>query len=886
MNSGEWRDQFDQIITPTTSPDGLRSAEEMRFDKLALFSGRPVYWTTNETGGLDRARQLMNLVSWCASLPNVHLGIYPRGLAQIVANIVATTQAPIPDGLGELLGRWALSLEAPPLWPPDVLIWGKHLDLLIEWLTRAPSSEFIWVTPEEGAWWIEATAASILEYGSHPLDSSALLALLSRHHCTLFAPFDGAAILPRLEFLIRQSPDDFQSRSYDRLADFDITPESLGDPRFAGSCWSWKVLEFGSVGEGTVVCLPQLALWSDWPASRQWAPPPPQMSVAGRVFTTEEAADYLDELLWNRLETVFAIARSACQLGLSEPTFGVRESRPPVFYFASPLNPPPRPEGYAEQGAQALQPIIRRCLNSDDPFAESVAWGTLEGKLVALRSERTLPNSYMLFYLLLPAGIRPDGANAQNDAGAIAASLGYLEFSIGHEARDVGTDLGPLQTRRALFGGSLDEAGDLIEEAIELFPLLSRTHGRYLNKTLQDLDPLMHRVQAKAEKVHSDSVQLQGKYDNYIDGTNDYFRRRVTFSPVPYPQCNNLRVSVRQAYPYEYFRQPLISHNKGIDEVRTTLQSLIASLNSFIEQANLRAQEQFNRVVGLLVGEIALLGLLVALPQLFSGSSSGPSTDFIDTFFGSFGLRIGVRDVAIGGLFLLLLTFLYFLILLLSRFFTPGLKIVLSAPWSYRHHPWRFHRDLQRLHEKVYQATQINRDEEPAERNERSGSIFSRARMSPGARLEQLDEEATTLLAQMWRRLSYEYRDLPEDLLKRWVQRERRLEYNLELFDLAPDTIPLPRALCIFRFKSTEFRGYTMIADWQFEASMGNVGFSFGMTRFLGDWLSAPVNQRQISEMDVTAFAQALKDHGISADPDKRKPNLWRDEIKDAPHSS
>jgi len=506
---------------------------------------------------------------------------------------------------------------------------------------------------------------------------------------------------------------------------------------------------------------------------------------------------------------------------------------------------------------------------------------------VALRSEHTLPNAYLLFYLLLPTGIRADDTNPENDAGAIAESLGYLEFSIGHEARDVGTELQPLQTRRALFGGSLDEAGELIEDAIELFPMLSRRHGRYLNKTLQDLYPLMYRVQAKAEKVHSDSVQLQGRYDSYVDGTDDYFRRRVTFSPVPYQQANNLRVAVRQAYPYEYFRQPLLSHNKGIDEVRATLQSLIASLNSFIEQADLRAREQLNRVAGLLVGEIALLGLLVALPQLFSGSSSGASTDVVDTLVGSFGLRIGVRDVAIGGLFLLLLTLVYFLVLLLSHFFSPGLKIFLSAPWSYRRHPWRFHRDLQRLHETVYQATQvINRDEEPAVRDKGSGSIFSRARMSPGARLEQFDEEATALLARMWQRLRYEYRDLPEDLLKRWTQRERRLEYNLELFDLAPDTIPLPRALCIFRFKSTEFRRYTMIADWQFEASLGHVGFGFGMTRFLSGWLSAPVNQRQIDEMDVATFTQALKDHGVSADPDKRKPNLWRDEIKDAPHSS
>jgi hypothetical protein len=78
-------------------------SEQMRFDKLALFSGRPLYWTTCEFSGLQHAQQLTTLFSWCASVPFVPLGIYTRGRAQVIANVSALLQGPRSEVRDQLL---------------------------------------------------------------------------------------------------------------------------------------------------------------------------------------------------------------------------------------------------------------------------------------------------------------------------------------------------------------------------------------------------------------------------------------------------------------------------------------------------------------------------------------------------------------------------------------------------------------------------------------------------------------------------------------------------------------------------------------------------------------------------------------------------------------
>ena len=92
-----------------------------------------------------------------------------------------------------------------------------------------------------------------------------------------------------------------------------------------------------------------------------------------------------------------------------------------------------------------------------------------------------------------------------------------------------------------------------------------------------------------------------------------------------------------------------------------------------------------------------------------------------------------------------------------------------------------------------------------------------------------------------------------------WERRARTQEHAIEIFDLSPQTILLPRALCVLRFKSTEFHRRTTISDWDFSQSLRAIGYAPHHIRILNQWLSTTSNRQRIEQWDVVTFAQVLK---------------------------
>ena len=50
--------------------------------------------------------------------------------------------------------------------------------------------------------------------------------------------------------------------------------------------------------------------------------------------------------------------------------------------------------------------------------------------------------------------------------------------------------------------------------------------------------------------------------------------------------------------------------------------------------------------------------------------------------------------------------------------------------------------------------------------------------------------------------------------------------------------------------------------------------------RRLDSWPSSLENQQAIEEMDAEEFVTKLKERGVSADPQKRTPELWNGDLK------
>jgi hypothetical protein len=95
----------------------------------------------------------------------------------------------------------------------------------------------------------------------------------------------------------------------------------------------------------------------------------------------------------------------------------------------------------------------------------------------------------------------------------------------------------------------------------------------------------------------------------------------------------------------------------------------------------------------------------------------------------------------------------------------------------------------------------------------------------------------------------------------------------LLLFVLRPDDVPLPRTLCLLRYKAYEFLDIPTIGDDEFKTSLNLVGYDPDSVDDLNTWLSQPWNKRWIAEASTAEVAAALMEYGIGAKP---VPPLWK----------
>jgi len=878
------------------------SAPQMLFDRVALLSGRPVYWTAQPGDALKHARCVAGLLQWCLQLPDVQLGIDPKGIGLIVRSVFDQQGKPFSSDEDRRLDRaGAREAEAIP-WQTDPERFGEQAALFLSHLEKATDApgDYVWVSGEEAADWARKSGECLYEYGSlfdtGTGTETPLLGLFARHRCTLFSRFDATlldAIQRRLaepQFLPRQGQRLMEMLDYHSITGASL--QQLPQPLY----WSWRMVDFGAT-RGNLICTPLLALWNYWPASRRWAPVPPEGTPAPPASTADQAAHLLEEGFWKQLETLFAVLRMSFEFGVTEPKFAGHEAKPPAFYFAAPLSPPSRPEEYLSQDQEALHALVRTCLGSEDPAAEEVAWGVMERDLVALRREVATSGAYQANYLLLPLGlVSSTPAEQERDLEFVADRLTFLEFSMGHAARDVSTDADDLGTRQALWGGTLDTASDLIGQALSFLADLAPAHRSILFQVSGDLQAVLLSLQPRVEHAASDAEQLVRTLRGYIDGTEDLIRRQLTLAPVG-KNVMNLRRALVDAYPYHYLQQPVESVATQAGFLRTSVETILNNISEILQQADRLArerQERWTRWMGVL---ITLLALFVGLPSLLPGVTLSKQT--YPTWLARY-LPLATLEAA-GRLAVGLLVIALFAVVL-----APLIGQALAWIRPRREAFWKHLRQFHRLARQSIDALANLGQPLPGAEGEESAEV--------GGKLEDLDQKATERLVAMWsilepaqkakgRRFSSRWNkvqtwlhnagrfislvkwprfsfpwSLPPDV-QTWRRGTRRLIHLTYLFDLRPEVLPLPRALCLLRYRSTDFTSRSIISDWEFERLLRRAGFESDKMVMLDHWLSHPDHQRQMNAMDIGAFAGLLKERGVSADPAQRNPDQWQGPI-------
>ncbi|WP_448590555.1 hypothetical protein [Thermoflexus hugenholtzii] len=845
------------------------AGSEKRVARVALLSSRVMYWTVRpiyETA-VQHAEGLVRLLEWAINLPGARIGVDPKGIGLIIRSLYSCASKEPRVRIDRWLDRVGATEGEFIPFPKDPQLFGPYIHRLFHYLRRAQQNpkEYLWLEDEDARWWLEQTRNAFQEYTklfhSSPRDESPLLSLFIRHRCTVFAPWNSQATLGSLHRLLpfgeQQGQRALKMLQYHGLhTSVDLTERC---PLY----WSWRLIDFGVAGRD-LIWQPMLALWSDWPSSPRWAPPRPEDCACPPPLSPESAADLLEDVLWKKLEIVFAIARQACGLGVAEPEFAGVETRPPLFYFAAPENPPARPEQYPEEYREILYPIVSRCLASDDPFSREVAWGVLEGDLVALRREYAGARYTQAWYLLLPLLGRSgaeQNAEIERDLEFVADRLTFLEFTIGHKARDVATDLEETSTRQALWGGTLDSVSEQVREGASLFPLLKPSDRQKINRELQELLGMLHRWRALVEKISSDAAQILRKYRGYQDGTEDFIRRRLTFSFPFAPFLLSLRDALLDAYPYHYLQRPLQGLENMMKTLSENMTNITRTLSAFLNEAERETRERQEQATRWLGFVLSLLALLIGVPSLIPGAqiTSENYPSWMGRFLPLRVLEQATRVLAVVLVVLLLGTVAWFIFEQIRSLFPS---------------PDPFLARLRKLWELVEEARRWV--------TEKASDQVSR---SDFGALERLDESACILLIGLWKELQREegkslhprwWRSRIEREADRWLRNTRHLRYLIELFDLRPEVIPLPRALCVFRYKSTDFHDRAVISDWEFNRSLRLAGFSSEEVRELHGWLSGFPNQHVIEDVDVKTFVEILQHRGVSADPAKRTPKHWK----------
>jgi hypothetical protein len=101
----------------------------------------------------------------------------------------------------------------------------------------------------------------------------------------------------------------------------------------------------------------------------------------------------------------------------------------------------------------------------------------------------------------------------------------------------------------------------------------------------------------------------------------------------------------------------------------------------------------------------------------------------------------------------------------------------------------------------------------------------------------------------------------------------------IHLFVLRPDVIPLPRVLCILRYKSLDFLDNPTISENEFWNALQYVHFTDEQVHRLQNWLDQKDNKQWIKDHSVDEVAQALSNASVKAYPNPDNSAGWKDEL-------
>lgn len=841
--------------------------QQGKVNRVGLVIGQPFYWQINLDEGLRHSRGLPSLIHWFLTLPDAWLGINAVGAGQIIASALGPAAIAEQPELSSSLWKLGISLEATVVSLAYKELCQPYLQNLIDVVLAADGrdQQYVWYRGARGAWWAELMKHAF-EYYSHRMemfgDERPFLQLFSRHRCTLFAAL-----------------------SIDTLVDGAPTPEIGAEiDRFVSSeaektrPWyiSWRLVEF-ALSRNELICKPMLTLWSTWPTANRAAPPASTPPPFDRHLSTDEALLILEEFFWKKVTRLKIHFLGIFGIPAAAPRFAGRDGMPAVFYVLDYQAATPLTDQAVIAADPGISQIIRVCLGSDDPLSQEVSWGILEGDLLTARREFISQTSYQTFYVLLPTRSRATSALAiERDIDFIATNLSYLEFSIPNEARDVHTDYQELAHLHAVWGGTVNTLSLDLSRIVALLPALSRGDQRRLAYELRAIKLPVTQLQGRMVNLSGQTEQLQSRFEGYIDSTDDYVRRQFTISEPFNGQTAGLNQALTAAYPYSYLQQPMKSLRSQVPVLADNIAGLANSLETLLTETDRIARESLEYWTRILGALAALTALVIALPQFIPGSVLDEDSypGWLQSILPLARLeQITTAVVAVAVLVLVTGALLFSLAWLWERLFPKDQERLIGR--------------IQQFWARVEAVAARAGRTEPDWLDQQDQIL---AEELAAIRMQIISQpsrgQATTSAPEQLSRLPFVGR-LQQTIARyrspvvvNWIKRSQLNRYLLYLIDLQAENIPLPRTICLFRYKNTNFIRMP-ISEWAFDRSLRQAGFTLEERTQLVQWLNHPDNLDEVARISDATFLKILAERGVSADPDRRRSSLWVGPLSD-----
>ncbi len=761
-----------------------------------------------------------------------------------------------------------------------------------------------------------------------------------RLECSVFAPLDISQPLPIPGLTaVDGIPLDKEMQELTAQAK-EVTRvySARREPRYLYLSWDLLAFDFWQDyrSDPHLVQRTMLALWTAWPNNRAWAPTSPE-GFSSPSFSLEEATHILTALL-PALRPYFFAIKDVHHLPSPKLTFASRTLYPPTFYFADPTPRLPTADKYTEN--EDVRHLISNCIGYDDPYAETLSWSTLEGSIAIVRGETTQMSHHKAYYLLLPIAARPaQDKEIGSDLDRIVDFLTYQEYTIGLTAADIYKQAKDIESKRTVDSETINTVDFITRKLARLVPTLPKEALNSESEEFVELQLLLGRVQYALEKMRDEANQIKQWCERLVNFHMEYQRENMIMAPVSNLLC--LSAALKDNYPYRILQRLvnyLSEYTAQLANISERLGTLLALLSTAISNDALKERERQDRRIQKVVAIIAAVALLVALPTFFPDVNA----QAIFKFFGHGTMYTSNTGIfALAMLALAFLLFLLWLRVRILRRMTAHSKPrqedgrfreYVGQFWdradytTYIYETEKRHKEgklalLPFLLELCARSWRHFRVREPEQEDgcfrEYVGQFWELADYAaymyetekrdkdcppPSPALhpsppnwfmehwknggaDSIDSRATWILEGLWLYLEsntnkqFPWADNKQHASEDTIAQVRMLRRLIHVFVLRPDLIPLPRALCILRYKSLQFLDKWTVADNEFLESLTCAGFTPNQVERLQKWLNNPVNQKWIRNNRVDKVAEALRNACITVPFPKGVMNGWQDDL-------